>query len=143
MKNDRRGVIGMPIRLAVVFMILALTVPVMVGFVGDFRKNTEISDLTVQAETVSDTAKKTYYAGVGGVFTADVSVGFDCELIIGGESYNAYEIKMVRSGEEVGKVIMDRPPVRIPEPVHVTGTHTLKFECVYHEGGTAVKVGFL
>lgn len=133
----------MPIRLAVVFMILALTVPVMVGFIGDFRKDTEVTDLLIQAETVSDTAKKTYYAGVGGVFTADISIGYNCMLIIGGESHNAYEIKMTYSDEEVGKVIMDRPPVRIPESISVSGTQTLRFECIRYEDETAVKVSVL
>lgn len=130
----------MPVRLTVIFLILALTVPVMVGFIEDFRKETEVSDLLVQAKTVSDTAKKTYYAGIGGVFTADVSINYNCRLDIGGESSDAYEIKLIYSDAEAGKVIMDRPPVKIAEPISITGTHTLRFECISCDNGTAVKV---
>lgn len=133
----------MPIRLTVVFLILALIVPVAVGFIGDFRKDTEVSDLLIQAKTVSNTAKKTYYAGIGGVFTADVSIGTGCRLDIGGEGSDAYEIRMVYSDEEVGRVFMERPPVRFAEPVSVSGILTLEFECVSCDGGAAVRVSVL
>lgn len=132
--------IGIPIRITVVFLILALTVPIMIGFIGDFRKDTEVSDLLVQAEIVSETAKKTYYSGVGGIFTADIFINSKCRLDIGGENSDGYEIKMVHSDKIVGIIAMDRPPVRISEPISITGNLTLKFECIDHENRTAVKV---
>lgn len=124
-------------------MILALTVPVIAGLVGDLEKNAETSDLSIQARIISDTAKKTYYAGVGGVFTADVSVSHNCRLCIGGDSSDAYVIRMLRSDEEVGIVIMDRPPIKITEPLSITGNLTLKFECISHNEQVAVRVSII
>jgi hypothetical protein len=133
----------LPIRLTVIFLILALTVPVIVGMAENLEKDAERSDLSVQAKIISDTARKTYYAGVGGMFTADISVNHNCRLDIGGESSDSYAIKMFRADEDVGMIVMDRPPVRIVEPLSLTGNLTLKFECVSYNEKTAVKVSVI
>lgn len=141
MRMDRKGVIGMPVRLAVTFLILAIAVPVLMDYVEDYRDGTEASGLMVQAEVVSDTAEKTFYAGKGGVFTAEISVGNGNRLIIGGQGADAYAVRMFCGDEDVGRLVMDRPAVRIAgDGVAVSGERTLLFECVADGAGCAVEV---
>ncbi len=144
MKMDRKGVIGMPVRLAMTFLVLALAVPVLMDSVEDYRAVTEASGLMVQAEAVSDTAEKTFYAGEGGAFTAEISVGHGNRLVIGGQGADAYTIRMFCGNEDVGRLVMDRPAVRIAGGgIAVSGEMTLLFECVDDGAGCAVEVSVI
>lgn len=140
MRVDRKGVIGMPVRLAAAFLILAVTVPIMMGAAGHLEKESDTAELKRQAEIISGNAEKAYYGGTGSIFTADVRIAGDCRLEIGGTGSDAYKIKMFRGDEEVGCIVMERPPVRFASPVAVTGTLTLCFECVGTPEGCAVEV---
>ncbi len=137
---DRKGVIGMPIRLAIAFLILAITVPLLMGVADDLRDDVEASDLGVQADIVSKTAVKAYYAGIGSTFTANVSIDHNSRLIIGGEGSNAYTVRMIYGDKEMGRVIMDRPLVKISEEISVSGVNVLMFVCVRDGDGSAVEV---
>ncbi len=140
MRMNRRGVIGMPIRLAVAFLILAITVPLLMGVADDLRDDVEASDLAVQADIVSKTAEKAYYAGIGSTFTADVSIDHNGRLIIGGDGPDAYTVRMIYGDKEMGRIVMDRPLVKISEEISVSGVNVLMFVCVQDENGSAVEV---
>jgi hypothetical protein len=144
MRMDGKGVIGMPVRLAVTFLVLAIAVPVLIGYVEDYRDGTEASVLMAQAEIVSDTAEKTFYSGEGGAFTAEISVGHGNRLVIGGQDSDAYTIRMFCGDEHVGRLVMDRPAVRIAgDGLAVSGERTLLFECVAYGIGCAVEVSVI
>lgn len=140
---DRKGLIGMPIRLAVAFLVLALAVPLLVGMTEDLRDDVESSELSIQAGKVSDTAKKAYYAGAGSVFTVEISIDHHCMLVIGGVGSDAYTIRMMSDGDEVGRVFMDCPVVKFMDEVSVSGAQTLMLECVKDGRGNAVEVTVL
>jgi len=140
MRMNRKGMIGMPVRLAVTFLILAITVPLLMGLTDDLREDVEASDLAVQANIVSETAEKAYYAGIGSAFTANISVDHNSRLIIGGEGSDAYAIRMIYGDKETGKIIMDRPLVKISNEISVSGVNVLMFVCVQEGNGSAVEV---
>ncbi len=144
MKMGRRGTIGMPVRLAVTFLILALTVPLLMGAVDDYRSDAEASGLRAQAGIVSDTAEKAYYAGEGGAFTAEVSIGHYNRIVIGGEGADAYMINIFCGDDSIGRLVMDRPAVRIAgDGISISGERTLLFECVNDGRGYAVEVSVI
>ncbi|MDN5358037.1 MAG: hypothetical protein AB7D42_00195 [Candidatus Methanomethylophilaceae archaeon] len=144
MKMDRKGMIGLPVRLAITFLILALTVPLLMGAVDDYRSGAEASALRVQAGIVSETAEKTYYAGEGGAFTAEVLIGHDNRMVIGGEGADAYTIRMFCGDDSIGRLVMDRPAVRIAgDGISISGERTLLFECVNDGRGCAVEVSVI
>lgn len=140
MKMNRKGMIGMPIRLAITFLILAITVPLLLGVVDDLRDDVKASDLMVEADIVIKTAEKAYYAGIGSTFTANVSIDHNSRLIIGGEGSDAYTVRMIYGDKEIGKIVMDRPLVKISKEVSVSGVNILMFVCVHDESGSAVEV---
>ncbi|HKM14288.1 MAG TPA: hypothetical protein VJY42_05205, partial [Candidatus Methanomethylophilaceae archaeon] len=117
MRMNRKGMIGMPVRLAITFLILAITVPLLMGVADDLRNDVEASDLAVQADIVTKTAEKAYYAGIGSEFTANVSIDHNGRLIIGGDGSDAYCVRMIYGDKETGKVVMDRPLVKISKEI--------------------------
>lgn len=140
---DGKGLIGMPIRLAIAFLILALAVPLLVGMTEDLRDEVKSSELSIQAGKVSDTAKKAYYAGAGSVFTVEISIDHHCMLIIGGTGSDAYSIRMMSDGDEIGKMFMEGTVVKFMDEVSVSGAQTLMLECVKNGHGNAVEVTVL
>ena len=143
MRMNREGMIGMPVRLSVTFLILAITVPLLMGLTDDFREDVEASDLAVQADIISETAEKAYYAGIGSAFTANISIDHNSRLIIGGEGSDAYAIRMICGDKETGKIIMDRPLVKISNEISVSGVNVLMFTCVQDGNGSAVEVSLV
>ncbi len=143
MRMNRKGMIGMPVRLAITFLILAITVPLLMGVVDDLRDDVGASDLAVQADIVTKTAEKAYYAGIGSTFTANVSIDHNGQLIIGGDGSDAYSVRMIYSNKETGKVIMDRPLVKISNEISVSGVNVLMFICVPDGDGSAVEVSVI
>lgn len=140
MRMDGKGLIGLPIRLAVAFLILALAVPLLIGMVDDLHDDVECSELSIQARKVSDTAKKAYYAGAGSVFTAEISMDYHCMLVIGGKDSDAYSITMTSDGKEIGRMFMERPLVKFMNEISVSGEQTLMFECVRDGDYNAIEV---
>ena len=140
MRMNRKGMIGMPVRLAVTFLILAITVPLLMGVTDDLREDVGASDLMVQAGIVSETAGKAYYAGIGSAFTVNVSIDHNSRLIIGGDGSDAYTVRMIYGDKETGKIVMDRPLVKISKEISVSCENTLMFVCVRDGSGSAVEV---
>ncbi|MGI5965021.1 MAG: hypothetical protein ACOX8L_04130 [Candidatus Methanomethylophilaceae archaeon] len=140
MRMNRKGVIGMPVRLATAFLILAVAVPIMMGAAGHLEKESDAAGLREQADIMSATAEKAYYGGTGSVYTADVRIAGNCMLEIGGDGSDAYRIKMFSGNEEVGCTVMERPPVKFCSHMILTGTLKLCFEYVESPKECGVKV---
>lgn len=144
MNMDRKGTIGMPVRLAVTFLILAITIPLLTDAVGEYQESTEEIRLMAGANIISDTAERTFYAGEGSAFTAEVSIGNGNRLFIGGEGADAYTIRMFCGDSDAGRIVMDRPAVRIAgDGIYISGQRTLMFECVKDSLGCAVEVSVI
>jgi hypothetical protein len=143
MRMNRKGMIGMPVRLAITFLILAITVPLLMGVTDDLREDVEASDLAVQANIVSETAAKAYYAGIGSTFTTNVSIDHNNRLIIGGDGSDAYTIRTICGEKETGRIVMDRPLVKISTEISVSGVNVLMFKCVRDGSGSAVEVSLV
>lgn len=141
MIRNRKGVIGLPIRLAVTFLILSLFVPAAMTMMDDLDEQTKISATKNEAETVCDHIKRAYYAGNGSRSTMDVNVIGSMCLAIGGEGSDAYTVRILSDDTEKEKIYLQRPSVRIiGEPIFVTGNVTLSFSCTEKNGIYGVEV---
>ena len=141
MKMNKKGVIGLPLRLAMTFLILSLSVPVVIYMVEDLRDDSDVSLLRNEASKISDTVSQAYYSGEGGVFTVNVSVKSNCKLTIGGEGKDAYSIALFLSGTEKERIYLQRPSVKIVnECLDIYGDRTLQCKSVRIDGTYGVEV---
>lgn len=137
---DRRGVIGMPVRLMVALLIVAMCVPALSFAVGNFEEETDITEVKQEAGRMVSAASSVYYRGQGNSKVIDVKVKPGCELAIDPKE-NAYGINVVREGRVVDTIYSQRPPIKfIGDAVDVTGSATLRFTCEDNGGTYGVRV---
>jgi len=144
MKMNKKGVIGLPLRLAMTFLILSLSVPVVVYMMDDLQDDSNISLLRNEASRVSDTVSQAYYSGEGGIFTVEVSVKSGCRLTIGGEGKDAYSIGLFLGDTEKERIYLQRPSARIVnECLDISGDRILQCKGVRVDGTYGVEVSII
>ena len=137
---DRRGVMGLPVRLGVALLILALTAPSLVAAAEHFDREAEVSELRLAADTVYDAAGRVWYSGSGGCETVDVSVPSGCSIVFGGEGADAWSYALYRNGEEVSREYPETPAVRFLGSSEIAGSGEIKIVCRNADGGYGVEV---
>lgn len=141
MRMDRKGMIGFPMRLAVTFLILSVSVPSMLYLADGFEDDSDVSAVTHEADRISDVLSKTYYTGTGSRNTVDIHVDGGCSIVIGGSGSDAYSMTVMKGDAEKDKLYMQRPAVRIiGDALEVSGDRTLMCESVEDDGHYGVKV---
>lgn len=141
MIQDRKAMVGFPIRIAVAFLILSISVPVMIYAVGDLNEEADTEITNVDADRVADAISEAYYAGCGSIRLVTVSIDPACHIMIGGPGSEAYSIGIFVNDIEKDRVFLQRPPVKIiGDGLPVSGDCTLKIECVDSTEGYGVEV---
>ena len=141
MRLDRKGVVGLPLRLAMTFLILSISVPAVMYMVDDLQEDSDLSLLRYESTRLSDTMTTAYYSGEGSVQTISVSIKYNSSLVIGGEGKDAFCISILVDNQEKEKHYLERPSVRIlNEQLHISGNRTLQCRCVSVDGVYGVEV---
>ncbi len=131
MRLNRKGMVGFPVRLAITFLILSISLPIMLGMVGDFQEDLGTNSTTAETERLIDTISDTYYSGKGSVRNIDMKIDSNCYIIIGGEGSNAYSIGIFNEDVEVLRLYTEKPSVKmISSGDCLSGNFTLRCECV-------------
>ncbi len=135
MIKDKKGIIGLPMRLAIAFLILSISVPAIYGMANDIEDKDHLMSATKEAERVSETITKAYYAGIGGKYALDVNITSECHLSIGGEGTQSYTIGIFLDDIEKGRIYLERPTVCIfGDGLDIYGYATIYIECVELNG---------
>lgn len=111
MISDRRGIIDMPIKLAVCFLILGLMVPVVMDAVEDADDEMSLYDLRREASSLEDAIQRAY--STGSVVTHETDIPFGQSLEVGGEGGDSYTIRLCVDGETVESVFISNPTVKV------------------------------
>ena len=144
MRMDRKGIMSLPIKMTVAFLILSIFIPVLTGMIGDLEENNDNESVTTEAKKISDAMSKTYYAGIGGNCTVNVTIDYNCHITLGGEDSKAYSIGIFVLDKEVNRLYLERPSVKIiGDGLDVSGNRTLLIECVKLNGLYGVEVSIL
>jgi hypothetical protein len=144
MKIGRKAMIGFPMRLAVAFLILSVSVPILSEMVDNIENDNSVIAASNEAEKISDAITRTYYAGVGGSCTINVDIGSDCYLSIGGKDSFAYTIGIFLGDVEKERLYLQRPTVQIfGDRLDISGQITLSVECVKVDGEYGVEVNIV
>ncbi len=139
--TDRRGVIGLPVRLAVAVAVLSVCVPSLVYASETFEADADVSDASAEVEKMISAADTVYYSGCGSRCTVSVSIPPGCEVAVGGERQDAHTVRIIRNGEVAKTVYTDHPVIRfVGGPAVFSGSLDMVFECVGGGGVYGVRV---
>jgi len=105
----RKGVISMPIKLTVSFMIIALMVPPMFSMVEGIRDDIVREELSEVVRDLSDQIDKAGRKGSGYSMHMDLSIPGDSYLVLGLD--DGLSVRMYIGGEQVGRMLLNTPVV--------------------------------
>lgn len=111
MRMDRRGIIDLPIKLAVCFLILGLMVPVVMDTVQDADDEMSLYELRREASSLEDAIQRAY--STGSVVSHETDIPYGQSLEIGGDGGDGYTIRLCVDGEVVESVFISNPTVKV------------------------------
>ena len=138
--NDS-GVLGMPFRIAISLMVIALMIPAVVSVSHDMDMAVDEAEGVSLAEQVAEATTRAYFSGVGSAVSLSMDIPSGRVLEIGGEGADSYSIRIYSDGRLLGRVVIDNPPIRMLCPeTKVEGEAELLFEAVMQDGRVCVAV---
>lgn len=108
---DRRGIIGLPVKLAVCFLILGLMVPLVTDAVRDADDEISVYGLRTQAASLEDAIQRAY--ATGGTVSVELDIPYGQVLEVGGSDGDEYVIRLVSGGEVVERMFITNPTVPV------------------------------
>jgi hypothetical protein len=129
LNGDRRAVIDLPIKLLVAMTVLAISIPMLAQAMDDNREDMMESDMDREAGRIADAMAAVHYAGGSSSRTLNVDLPAGCEIAIGGNGSEAYSMRLVCDGRQIGQRWFERPVVAVNESVVLTGNCTVMVRC--------------
>ena len=133
MIKSRKGIISLPIRLMLSFVIISLMVPPVMSMVGSIQEDMEAQELSLIAEDLRKEVDRVGSRNPGFVSVMELYVPSGGHLSIGGDKGTI--IRLFVDDGQVGRVIADHPIVT--EETLLYGDVLLEIRCV--EGGVEVR----
>ena len=115
MIESRSGVVGMPVRLAVSFMIVALMVPPVMGMVDNIKDDISARCLSDAADDLAAMVDSIGNMGTGYTIRMEVTVPDDGYLLIGGDE--GMVVRICVDGRQVGRSVMDHSVVGVKQAI--------------------------
>ena len=138
---NRKAVISLPIRLMVVFLILAISMPALVNVLEENERSSSISSMEHEFSRFTDSVAKAHYSGINSTRTFTITVPDKCEVSIGGSGTDAYSIRGTYDGNVVLIRYMEQPAIMLISEVKLeSGVYELVIRSVLNDGKGAVEV---
>jgi hypothetical protein len=134
MIGSRKGVISLPIKLTVSFLIISLMVPPLMIAVDSIRSDIDSNEMTEAAEELADRISKVNGRGISYKTHVEISIPKDGYLVIGGDE--AKVIRIYVDGRLVGRTLMAVPVAGAEKVLH----GDVLLELSNDPGGLAVRV---
>ncbi len=109
---DRSGVLSIPVKLMVCFLVIGLMTPILMDCVKTADEEIAVSGIRSEAIGLKDGITDAYYKGGTTVFV-DVSLEPGHALIVGGDGIDGYAIRLAIDGEVVDRLYLESPSVRV------------------------------
>ena len=141
MRADARGILGLPLKLAVAMLVMAAMVPLVAGMVSTAEDSLSSADAQSDAESLADAASRAYYGGEGTSVAVSVSLQSGQSILMGGDGGLEYVLRITDGGEEVSRVYITAPAVPVLGGVtEVSGDALVTFTCATVDGVYGVTV---
>lgn len=129
----------MPVRLAVCFVVIGIMVPIVVDAAWDAEDTSSEYALRSEAAGLRSAATEAFYGN--GYASAEVYLPAGNALAVGGDGVDAYAVRLLSNGEEIGRLYLENPDIRVIGPETVfTGVATVIFGPASDELGYGVEV---
>jgi hypothetical protein len=128
LRDDRRGVVGLPLRIMLAMLILSLSLPMVHQYVDIETAKVGQRTLVHEGEELRNSAARTLLGGNGTVKFVELEI--DGELVVGGQGPNSHLIKCQR-GTWSTTLPLDSPPMALmsQQPMELSGDVRLRLEC--------------
>jgi hypothetical protein len=130
LKKNKKGVMGLPIKLMVTMTIIAISLPALTGIMDDSERGMADAEMGQEAERFMNAAVLAHRSGDGSSRTVSISLPAGCELCVGGEGSDAFCVRSMYNGEIVSKNYFEMPVLKISEQMTFSGKVTLKLTSV-------------
>ena len=131
---------GLPIKLAISFLIIALMIPVISDMVENTSEDLELLDLQEDAMELSDALSSVRFSAIGDYTTYEVSLEVGDSLTLGNnDDHLGMVIGLYRNGVHVGDHLMD-PSVMVTNQDTLVLSGTMSLKIVRVEGDLAGSV---
>lgn len=138
MKSDTRGIIGLPVKLAVCFLVLGLMVPLVTDVVRDADEEMSLHELRGEAMDLRDSVQRAYFQQA--VVTHELRIPSGQSLVVGGGDGYGYLIRLCVDGQQVENLTLGSSVVLGEETV-LSGHMVLKLSgCMDEDGDYGVVV---
>lgn len=125
LKNDKRGVLDLPVKLMVVMIILALFLPMVANAVESNEKSMARNEMEQETNKFIDSVRMVHFSGKGSVKTVQISLPAGCEMVVGGDGSNAYAVCECFKGNELNKRFVESPAIKFNGKTTLTGECTV------------------
>ena len=140
MINDRRAVLGMPIKLLIIVVILSISIPIVYNALEINEESMMKTKMDRECERITECVRDVYYSGIGSVRTIDIELPQGCDLVIGGKDADAYTMRSYYGGKMISTAYMDEPVVRFDDELTISGQTRLRMGVGLDDEGYVIKV---
>ena len=122
MISDRRGIIGMPVKLAVCILVLGLMVPLVLDAVEDAEDEMSSYGILQEAESLRDAIQRAYFQDC--TVTHEMNLPSGRSISVRGSDGKGYVLRLLVDGEQVGTVSLGTAQT-LGDGIVISGTSTV------------------
>lgn len=138
MRADDRGVIDLPIKIAVGLLIIAALSPVVIGMADSAMESMSSAGAEAEARRLAEAVTRAYYTcGDGDTLSVTLALGQGESLSLGGTDGRGYAVIVMVDGEEASRVFLDLPVLNEAE---ISGDVKVTVERVISDGADGVRI---
>ncbi len=126
MRMNRKAVTDLPIKLLIISVILAVSLPVIAGSLDSSISGMDRGQMDGESERIAVAAASAYYSSEGGCRYLDIDVPDGCTMVLGGDGTDSYGIHMYRGSEEVSTHWMEKPMIPFVGETVLEGRSTIR-----------------
>lgn len=132
MISDRRGIIGMPVKLAVCILVLGLMVPLVLDAVEDAEDEMSSYGILQEAESLRDAIQRAYFQDC--TVTHEVDLPSGRSISVGGSDGTGYVLRLLVDEEQVGTVSLGAAQT-LSDGIVISGHMTVRLNATVDADG--------
>ena len=129
----------MPIKLMVIFVLMAISVPILVDSYDTCKSNMELEQMESESKRIANAITSVYYSSNGSEKVIRTNLPTGCSLVLGGDDKDAYAIHMYRGSTKISDFWMEKPILSFSEKITLNGNETISITT----NGKEIKVKYL
>lgn len=126
MRMNRKAVTDLPIKLLIISIILAVSLPIISDSLDSSVEGMDRSQMDSESERIAVAAASAYYSSEGNCRYVEVDVPEGCTIVLGGEGADSYGIHMYRGSEKVATHWMEKPVIPFMDETVIQGKTTIR-----------------